>query len=150
MYPKEQSAPNNPYCLEEISMSISNLPNIPELKPVFLEILSDGKVHKFSDIVNQLADHFSLTAEELNETIPSGFKRFYTRVGYTGQTLNPKHLILILNFGQFLSDSCSVSKPLSVFLKDSHTNATWKKINLTAPMASPVGFICLGVSSVCL
>ena len=37
MYPKEKSAPNNPYCLEEISMSISNLPNIPELKPVSLK-----------------------------------------------------------------------------------------------------------------
>lgn len=75
-------------------MPVSTLPNIPEFKPVFLEILSDGEEHKLRDIADKIAVHFSLTSEELNEKLPSGYNRFYARVRYTSQTLKDEELII--------------------------------------------------------
>ena len=75
-------------------MPVSTLPNIPEFKPVFLEILSDGEEHKLRDIADKIAVHFSLTPEELNERLPSGYNRFYTRVSYTSQALKDEGLII--------------------------------------------------------
>ena len=75
-------------------MPVSDLPNRPEIQPLLLEILSDRKVHKFSDIVDKLAKHFSLTAKQLDERSSSGRKRFYTRVGYAVQTLKDENLII--------------------------------------------------------
>jgi len=39
-----------------------------------LALLSDGKEHRFGDIVDKLADHFSLTDKELDKTVASGYK----------------------------------------------------------------------------
>lgn len=75
-------------------MPVSDLPTTAEIEPVFLLILSDRKVHKFSDVVDELAERFSLTAEELDERTPSGQKRFYLRVGYAGQNLKGEGLIV--------------------------------------------------------
>ena len=61
-------------------MPVSTLPNIPEFKSVFLEILSDGEAHKLRDIADKIAVHFSLTPEQLNEKVPCGDNRFHTRV----------------------------------------------------------------------
>ena len=68
--------------------------NIPEFKPVFLEILSDGKEHKLREIADKIAAHFSFTEEELNENISSGWNRFYTRVRFTSHVLKLEGLII--------------------------------------------------------
>ena len=48
-------------------MAISNVPTRPEIHQPILDLLSDGKEHCWSDIVEKLGDHFSLTDKELNE-----------------------------------------------------------------------------------
>ena len=60
-------------------MPVSNLPTSNEIKQPLLTLLSDGNEHRFGDIVDKLADHFSLTDKELDERLPSGYKRFYHR-----------------------------------------------------------------------
>ena len=60
-------------------MPVSNLPTSNEIEQPLLALLSDGKEHRFGDIVDKLADHFSLTDAELDERLPSGYKRFYHR-----------------------------------------------------------------------
>ncbi len=80
-------------------MPVSTLPNIPEFRHVFLEILSDGEAHKLRDIADKIAVHFSLTPEELNEKVPSGGNRFYARVRYTSQTLKDEGLIIKPKWG---------------------------------------------------
>ena len=75
-------------------MRVSTLPNIPEFRSVFLEILSDGKEHRLRDIADKIAIHFSLTPEELSEKVPCGDNRFQARVRYTSQTLKDECLII--------------------------------------------------------
>lgn len=60
-------------------MPVSNLPTSNEIHQPLLALLSDGKGHRFGDVVDKLADHFSLTDKELDERLPSGYKRFYHR-----------------------------------------------------------------------
>ena len=68
-------------------MAISNLPTRNEIHQPLLALLSDGKEHRWRDIVDKLADHFSLTDKEINESVPSGYKRFYHRCSYAMQDL---------------------------------------------------------------
>ena len=68
-------------------MPVSNLPTSNDIEQPLLTLLSDGKAHRFGDIVDKLADHFSLTDEELDERLPSGYKRFYHRCGRAMQDL---------------------------------------------------------------
>ena len=68
-------------------MAISNLPTKNEIHQPILDLLSDGKEHRWSDIVEKLAAHFSLTNTELNEEVPSGHKRFYHRCSFAMQDL---------------------------------------------------------------
>ena len=63
-------------------MAISTLPTSKEIESPLLRILSDGKEHRWRDIVNALADHFSLTDADLEERLPSGQKRFYHRCAF--------------------------------------------------------------------
>ena len=86
-------------------MSVSTLPTTPEIEPIFLQVLSDRKERKLSDIVHKLADDFSLTPEQLDERLPSGYKRFYTRVGYAAQNLKDQGLIIKPRYGY-----CQLSK----------------------------------------
>ena len=79
-------------------MAVSNLPTRNEIHQPLLALLSDGKEHRWSDIVEKLAEHFSLTDTELNERVPSGHKRFYHRCSFAMQDLkkdgfveSPKH-----------------------------------------------------------
>ena len=53
-------------------MAVSNLPTKNEIHQPLLALLSDGKEHRWSDIVEKLAEHFSLTDTELNERVPNG------------------------------------------------------------------------------
>lgn len=68
-------------------MAISNLPTRNEIHQPLLALLSDGKEHRWSDIVEKLAADFSLTDTELNERVASGHKRFYHRCSFAMQDL---------------------------------------------------------------
>ena len=74
-------------------MAISNLPTRNEIHQPLLDLLSDGKEHRWSDIVEKLAAHFSLTDTELNEKVPSGQKRFYHRCSFAIQDLKKKGFV---------------------------------------------------------
>ena len=74
-------------------MTVSNLPTRKEIHQPILDLLSDGKEHYWSDIVEKLADHFSLTDRELNERVPSGQKRFYHRCSFAMQDLKGEDLV---------------------------------------------------------
>ena len=63
-------------------MPVSTLPTSKEIEQPLLALLFDGKEHRWRDIVDKLADHFSLTHKELNEKLPSGHKRFYHRCAF--------------------------------------------------------------------
>ena len=60
-------------------MAVSNLPTSKEIAHPLLVLLSDGKEHRWRDIVDKLADHYSLTDKELDERLPNGQKRIYNR-----------------------------------------------------------------------
>ena len=51
-------------------MPVSNLPTSKEIERPLLALLSDGKEHRWRDLVDKLADHFSLTHEKLDERYP--------------------------------------------------------------------------------
>ena len=59
---------------------------VPDFQTIMLPLLSvasDGKEHSGNEFLEQLAKHFQLTDEELNELLPSGKRtRFYNRVGW--------------------------------------------------------------------
>ena len=74
-------------------MAVSNLPTRQEIHQPLLEILSDGKEHRWRDIVEKLADHFSLTDKELNERVPSGYKRFSHRCSFAMQDLKEQGFV---------------------------------------------------------
>lgn len=63
-------------------MAISNLPTSKEIESPHLQVLSDGKEHRWRDIVNALAEHFVLTDTGLEERLPSGQKRFYHQCAF--------------------------------------------------------------------
>lgn len=74
-------------------MAVSNLPTKNEIHQPILALLSDGKEHRWSDIVEKLAAHFSLTDTELNERVASGHKRFYHRCSFAMQDLKKEGLV---------------------------------------------------------
>lgn len=57
-------------------------------------MLSDDKPHSKQDIVDILAKKFHLSTEELEETIPSGGKKFSGRVGWARTYLKAAGLII--------------------------------------------------------
>ncbi len=52
------------------------IPSLAEITISLLEIVSHGEEYRLRDIIDSLADHFSLTGEERMESIPSGESRF--------------------------------------------------------------------------
>lgn len=60
----------------------------------FLRLLADGGIHRTSDLVDALADHFDLTDAERAERIPSGKRtRVLDRVLWTSTYLCQAGLI---------------------------------------------------------
>ena len=59
---------------------------VPDFQTIMLPLLKvagDGQEHSGHEFLEQLAQHFQLTDEELNELLPSGKQtRFYNRVGW--------------------------------------------------------------------
>ncbi|MDE0085661.1 MAG: winged helix-turn-helix domain-containing protein [Candidatus Poribacteria bacterium] len=74
-------------------MAVSNLPMRNEIHQLILTLLSDEKEHRFGDIVDKFADHFYLTDKELDETVASGYKRFYHRCSFAMQDLKAEDLV---------------------------------------------------------
>jgi restriction system protein len=59
-----------------------------------LKLSADGKVHNIHDAVNQLADHFNLSTEEMSKLLPSGQQpAFYNRVGWARTYLKKAGLL---------------------------------------------------------
>jgi len=84
-------------------MPVSTLPTTPEIRPYCERIFSDGKEHKVMDVVNELAEHFHLTAEDLNERLPSGkSKRFYTRCRYALHEMKEDGLIKSTRYAHWI------------------------------------------------
>ncbi len=78
---------------------------IPDYQTLMLPILklaSDGKDHKFSHAVEELAHLFRLTAEERNELLPSGGQAvFNNRVGWARSYLKQAGLLVSPRRGYF-------------------------------------------------
>lgn len=70
------------------------IPKYDEITLPMLQLLSDGKTVESSSLVTKLADHFKLTASELEEMLPSGIQRvFVNRVGWAKTHLYKAGLI---------------------------------------------------------
>lgn len=69
---------------------------IPDYQTVMLPLLRltcDGAEHRFRDAINQLANEFKLTEEELKDTLPSGGRIFDNRVGWARTYLKKAGLL---------------------------------------------------------
>lgn len=70
---------------------------IPDYQALMLPVLrtaSDGREHKFSQLVEELAGQFNLTTEERNELLPSGTQAIFTnRVGWARSYLKQADLL---------------------------------------------------------
>ena len=111
------------------------IPNYEEIMLPFLKHLSDGQEHSLSETHDNLAEHFSLTDEELRELLPSGKQAiFRNRVGWartymkkSGLLISPKRThFLITNRGQELTNKNQTNTKL-------HTNTTNKNPHTKTP-----------------
>ena len=79
---------------------------IPDYQTLMLPVLRlayDGKEHKFSQAVEELADQFELTSEERNELLPSGSQAvFNNRVGWARSYLKQAGLLSSPRRGYFM------------------------------------------------
>jgi restriction system protein len=70
---------------------------IPDFQTIMLPLLKvaeDGKEHSIHDFINNLAQIFELSEQELNELIPSGKQTiFYNRVGWARTYLSKSGLL---------------------------------------------------------
>ena len=69
------------------------LPPTKDIEDLILQYLSDKKVRGLSEIVAEVADYYSLTEEQLNETTKSGQKRFYVHCSWAVQNLKLAGLV---------------------------------------------------------
>ncbi|MEA3419780.1 MAG: restriction endonuclease [Campylobacterota bacterium] len=78
---------------------------IPDYQTLMLPVLklaADGKDHKFSQAVEELADEFNLSTEERNELLPSGSQAvFNNRVGWARSYLKQAGLLVSPKRGFF-------------------------------------------------
>lgn len=70
------------------------IPDFQTIMLPMLRIVGDEQEHSIHELLDQLADHFSLTKEELNEMLPSGKQTtFYNRVGWARTYLSKSGLL---------------------------------------------------------
>ena len=74
-------------------MAVSSLPGSSEIEPVLLELLGDEREWRPKDYVDELADRYSLTPEQLAEKLPSGGPRFYDRCNFAKLDLKEAGLV---------------------------------------------------------
>lgn len=78
------------------------LPDYQTVMLPLLELAADGADHRFRDAVETLAEHFSLTAEDRNELLPSGTQPLFTnRVGWASTYLKHAGLLESPRRGMF-------------------------------------------------
>ncbi|MGU3395025.1 restriction endonuclease [Priestia sp. D51] len=64
-----------------------SLPCYDEIHWPLLSLITHRKIYSLKEAVNVLAGEFGLTNEELNETVPSGVKKFYSQVSFSKMLL---------------------------------------------------------------
>lgn len=70
------------------------LPDFQSIMLPMLQIAADEKEHSIHEFLDRLAEHFSLTEQELNEMLPSGKQTtFYNRVGWARTYLSKSGLL---------------------------------------------------------
>jgi restriction system protein len=78
---------------------------IPDFQTVMrplLDAISDGKEHSIREVLDQLADHFDLSAEERKRLLPSGQQELFTnRVAWAKTHLRMAGLIEATGRGVF-------------------------------------------------
>ena len=74
-------------------MAVSSLPTRQEIAPVLLELLGDEREWRPKDYVDELADRYSLTPEQLTEKSSSGRQRFYDRCNFAKLELKGAGLV---------------------------------------------------------
>ena len=74
-------------------MAVSSLPTRQEIAPVLLELLGDEREWRPKDYVDELADRYALTPEQLAEKSSSGRPRFYDRCNFAKLDLKEAGLV---------------------------------------------------------
>lgn len=70
------------------------IPDFQTIMLPLLQIFDDEREHSIHEDIDKLAEHFSLTDQELNEMIPSGTQTtFYNRVGWARTYLSKSGLL---------------------------------------------------------
>jgi restriction system protein len=78
------------------------IPDYQTLMLPVLKIASDGKEHRISDVVSQLAQAYSLTEDELGELLPSGKQTIFSnRVHWAKTYLSQSKLVEKTRWGRF-------------------------------------------------
>ena len=70
------------------------IPDFQSIMLPLLQIAGDGKEHSIHEFLDQLANSFSLSEQEINELLPSGKQTtFYNRVGWARTYLSKSGLL---------------------------------------------------------
>lgn len=78
------------------------IPDYESLMLPLLRLSADGSIHKFSDVVDRLADELGLTNEERTELLPSGMQPvFRNRVGWAKSYMKQAGLLTFPKRGLF-------------------------------------------------
>ena len=75
------------------------IPTMYDLTLPTLELLNDGQRHDSSAVLNHLAQHFKLTATEINERTPGGRNRLANRISWTRMELRNAGLLEYMDGG---------------------------------------------------
>ena len=75
------------------------IPTMFDLTLPILERLGDGKIHDKSSLLNHLAQHFKLTATEINERTPGGRNRLANRISWARMELRNAGLLKYIEGG---------------------------------------------------
>jgi len=70
------------------------IPDFQTIMLPLLQIFADEREHSTHEYIDKLAEHFSLTDQEINEMIPSGTQTtFYNRIGWAKTYLSKSGLL---------------------------------------------------------
>ncbi len=75
------------------------IPTMFDLTLPILELLGDGEIHDKSSLTDHLAQHFKLTATEINERTSSGRNRLTNRISWTRMELRNAGLLEYMDGG---------------------------------------------------
>lgn len=101
-----------------------SIPRFDETMLPILKILGDGKPRKLKEISNILESEFKLTEEERQETVPSGYSRFYDRVSWGRTYLKKAGLVSQESKG---SDVCITDEGKKVLSENNRIDVEFLK-----------------------